>query len=263
MALAGAPCIEGLLPPRTPLAVMLEHATMIFFKQSVEIFGATMAFDADLSYAILNATGEKLGKAAEKSSCCLRGVLGGGRPLVVVVSALTPGDPPVLRFVRPCRPCQLQQLRVSSLAEAGGETKLGVVRQRLSCCGGSCCVGPLFVVLDAQGHELFTIHGPCIFCDGPCCDVTFEVRARNEAVGEIRRHGASLTPAMDAVGSSTPFAEDDACTLGLTMPQGAPILHRALLMGALLLIDLVYFDAFGHQDPGLVALGEKDNAYHR
>ena len=42
-----------------------------------------------------------------------------------------------------------------------------------------------------------------------CCDITLEVRAREEAVGEIRRHGASLTPAQDSVGASTPFAEDD------------------------------------------------------
>ena len=81
-------------------------------------------------------------------------------------------------------------------------------------------------------------------------------------MGEIRRHGASLTPAMDPVGSSTPFGEDDECTLGLTMPQGAPILHRAMLLGALTLIDVLYFDPYGHRDGGLVAVGEKDNVYH-
>jgi hypothetical protein len=268
MALPNAPCIEGLLPPRTPLCVMLESATMLFFRQSVEIFGATLGFDADLSYALLNATGEKVGKAAEHSGYCQRRVLGGRRPFEVVVSALTPGDPPVLRFVRPYRGSSpgccwsLQQLRVYSLQESGGETELGMVQQRMSCCGGSCCVGPLLGVHDAQGHELFTVNGPCVYCDGPCCDITFEVRARGEAVGEIRRHGASLTPAMDPVGSSTPFGEDDECTLGLTMPQGAPILHRAMLLGALTLIDVLYFDPYGHRDGGLVAVGEKDNVYH-
>ncbi len=268
MALPNALCIEGLRPPRSALAVMLESATMVFLRQSVEIFGATIGFDADLSYAILNATGEKLGKAAEHSNCCARRVLSGRRPFEVVVSAATPGDPPVLRFVRPYRGTSpgccwsLQQLSVYSLQEAGGETELGIVQQQMSCCGGSCCVGPLLGVHDAQGHELFTVHGPCIFCDGPCCDITFEVRARGEAVGEIRRHGASLTPAMDPVGSSTPFADDDECTVGLTMPTGAPILHRALLLGALMLIDTLYFDAFGHADAGLATVGEKDNVYH-
>jgi hypothetical protein len=46
------------------------------------------------------------------------------------------------------------------------------------------------------------------------------------------------------------------------MPSGAPVLHRALLLGALVLIDTLYFDAFGHGDGGLAAVGEKDNAYH-
>lgn len=268
MALPGAPTIDGLNPPRTPLCVMLEASTMLFLRQSVEVFGAALGFDADLSYAVLNATGEKVAKAAEHSGYCHRRACGGRRPFETVVSALTPGDPPVLRFVRPYRGSSpgccwsLQQLRVFSLLEAGGETELGLVQQRMTCCGGSCCIGPLIGVHDAQGHELFTIHGPCVFCDAPCCDITFEIRARNEAVGEFRRHGASLTPAQDFHGASTPFAEDDECTLGLTMPSGAPILHRALLLGALMLIDVLYFDEFGHSDGGLVALGEKDNVYH-
>jgi hypothetical protein len=54
-------------------------------------------------------------------------------------------------------------------------------------------------VHDAQGSQLFSIVGPCLYCDGPCCDVTFEVRhpdVRGEAVGELRRHGETLTPAQ-------------------------------------------------------------------
>ena len=123
MALPGALCIEGLRPPRSALAVMLESATMVFLRQSVEIFGATIGFDADLSYALVNAAGEKLGKAAEHSGCCARRVLGGRRPFEIIVSAVTPGDPPVLRFVRPYRGTSpgccwsLQQLRVYSLQE--------------------------------------------------------------------------------------------------------------------------------------------------
>ena len=45
--------------------------------------------------------------------------------------------------------------------------------------------------------------------------------------------------------------------------RGAPTLHRALLIGALLLIDFLYFDPFGHADESLRTLGTRENVYHR
>jgi hypothetical protein len=101
-----------------------------------------LGFDAPLSYALFNAKGEKVGKAAEWAGCCARSTLGGRRPFEMVVCALSPGEPPVLRFERPYRGSSpgccwsLQQLRVVSLAEADGETELGVIQQVCSCCGG-------------------------------------------------------------------------------------------------------------------------------
>jgi hypothetical protein len=86
MALPGAPPLDGLEPPRTPLDVMLGELPMCFIKQSVEIFGGRqVGFDANLSYALLNDRGEKVGKAAETSSCCSRQCLGGRRPFGMTV----------------------------------------------------------------------------------------------------------------------------------------------------------------------------------
>lgn len=161
----------------------------------------------------------------------------------MVVTALVPSEPPVLRFERPYRGSSpgccwsLQQLRVVSIAEVGGETELGIVQQRFCscCCSDEGCCGPLLGVHDAQGRELFTIVGPCLYCDSPCCDAIFEIRHANEAVGEFRRHGETLTPAQDPAGATSVFT-NDAPVFGLTMPNGAPILHRALLLGALVLL---------------------------
>ena len=144
MALSNAPCIDGLLPHRTPLACMLEELAICFVRQSVEYFGNPVGFDASLSYALINGKGEKVGKAAEFSGCCSQKLLGGRRPFELVACAMVPGQPPVLRFERPYRGSSpgccwsLQELRVISLAEAGGETELGRVQQRMACCHGSC-----------------------------------------------------------------------------------------------------------------------------
>ena len=84
----------------------------------------------------------------------------------------------------------------------------------------TCSCGPVLGVEDALGREIFTIVGPCLWCDWPCFDVTFEIRSAGEAVGELRRHGETLTPAQDPVGREHIFVDDEPL-FGLTMPQCA------------------------------------------
>ena len=232
----------------------------------------SVGFEAALAWRIDTADGRKIGKAAEVSGWCGRCCCGAtSRPLSLYVWAAgaTALANPLLRLERKsalpacCGCCcccghredccegdgcgtftRLQRMDVfgfeigawdahtsqhgpfgfDEAAAAEGpprvrEQPLGSITQQ-GCRG---CGGPRLVVADRGGAELFTIDGPCLTCEGCCCELTLEVRVAGEAVGEFCRLGE--------LGRAS-----------LRMPALAPALpHRAMLLGALFLVELVFF----------------------
>eukprot|EP01052_Picozoa_sp_SAG31_P029059 SAG31_NODE_2859_length_4990_cov_113.128399_2_plen_330_part_00 len=110
--------------------------------------------------------------------------------------------------------------------------------QQVGCRPGCCGLGPRFKITDANGQELFTLDGPCWHCEGTCCDVSLEVRSLGEAVGELsrgRNTGEALGPRVTTVAHTGLWTS-------LWMPARAPATpHRALLLGALYLVETCFF----------------------
>ncbi|XP_033832497.1 phospholipid scramblase 1-like [Periophthalmus magnuspinnatus] len=92
---------------------------------------------------------------------------------------------------------------------------------------------PKFTVLDATRSAQLKIKGP--FCDCKCCsDVVFEVLSRDEeaVVGQISKQwGGFLQEGFS-----------DADNFGISFPMDLDVKVKAVLLGAVFLIDFMYFE---------------------
>jgi uncharacterized protein YxjI len=122
---------------------------------------------------------------------------------------------PVLQLRRPFR-WYFHQLEVRDAQQR----KLGTLRRRFS------VVRRIYSVLDANGTEAYRLYGPLLH------PWTFEIRQGEKVVGRIVKKWTGL--AKEAL--------TDADTFGLTFPAGCTVQSKAVLLGAVLLIDFVHFE---------------------
>ena len=197
----------------------------LFVMQKVELLEAFTGFETKNKYSVVNVRGEPVFYVAEESSCCARCCLGSSRPCELEVFDNTRKQ--ILRMVRPfrcdscCCPCCLQELEVYS-----GDTLLGSVTQDWS------LWQPSFSVRDASGETVLTIRGPWIKC---CVNVSFKVRSADgeHKVGEIKKQWTGLGAELFT----------DADHFGISFPLDLDVKMKAVLLGACLLIDFMYFEA--------------------
>ena len=93
---------------------------------------------------------------------------------------------------------------------------------------------PKFVLKDANGNKLMRIVGPtCCTCS--CTgDVEFEVSDMSgRQIGKISKQWTGL--AREA------FSDTD--NFGVNFPLDMPVKHKAILMGAVFLIDFMYYES--------------------
>ena len=83
--------------------------------------------------------------------------------------------------------------------------------------------GALF---DATGRETYQLYGPLLH------PWTFEIRQGDKVVGRIVKK-------WTGIGKE---ALTDADTFGLTFPPGCTVTQKAVLLGAVLLLDFVHFE---------------------
>merc|ERR1712133_311857 len=99
---------------------------------------------------------------------------------------------------------------------------------------------PMYEVLDGNGTSLFNIKGPCCICSGLCCcsaccaDYPFDITSSvdNAYIGSIRK--------MWQPGVKEMFS--DSSNLSLTFPMDLGIEQKATLLGASILIDILWFE---------------------
>ena len=204
--------------------------------------------------------GGQIGKAYEQSDCCMRQCCGPRRPFEMRIlceySDFGMGEDQDCihidrpwKFQSPCC-CNLQEICVSKLPnnrDADRKT-LGYVKEQCSCTGAA------FTVEDGSGSVVFTIEGPCCPCDGPCCTVEFPVMQGETQVGMLTKEKDdwmvrilpthfSVDPEAFALTGALLSVQvgmvSDADTFSLTFPQGCSTEIKAVLLGAVFLIDFM------------------------
>ncbi|XP_043265677.1 phospholipid scramblase 1-like [Colletes gigas] len=217
----------GWLPPNTTCPPGLEYLMVLdhlFVNQKVELIEAFVGFETKNKYSVVNIRGEPVFYVAEQSGICARLCLGSYRSCEFQV--IDSGRREILRMVRPCRcescccPCCLQELEVYS-----GDTLLGSVSQDWS------LWRPSFSIRNASGETVLIIKGPWFRF---CVDVTFKVKSADgqHRVGVIKKEWGGIGREMFT----------DADKFGISFPVDLDVKIKAVLLGACLLIDFMYFE---------------------
>jgi len=225
----GQPMAPPHLPPGCPPG--LQYLTMVdqlLIKQKVEILEAMTGFETANKYEVLNSLGQNVYKAKEDSDCCTRNCCGPGRCFDMNITDLMGEE--VIHLNRPlrcqacCFPCCLQEMEVSS---PPGNV-IGTISQQWS------ILYPRFLIKDELGTPVLKIEGPCWTCS--CCgsDVEFNVLSvqTGEMVGKITKQWTGLGKEMFT----------DADNFGINFPLDLDVKVKATLLGALFLIDFMYFE---------------------
>ncbi|XP_053977606.1 phospholipid scramblase 1-like [Hylaeus volcanicus] len=214
-------------PPGLEYLMALDH---LFVQQKIELIEALIGFETKNKYSVVNIRGEPVFYVVEESNICSRMCLGASRSCEFQVYDGTRRE--VLRMIRPfrcdscCCPCCLQELEVFS-----GNMFLGSVVQDWS------LWQPTFSIRNASGETVLIIEGPwCKFCG----DVKFKVLSVNgeNRVGMIKKEWSGLMQEF--------FTDVD--NFGISFPLDLDVKIKAVLLGACLLIDFMYFEHSGHNN---------------
>ncbi|XP_063417102.1 phospholipid scramblase 1-like isoform X2 [Mytilus trossulus] len=138
----------------------------------------------------------------------------------------------VMRFSREhicCGGCccgYCESLRQVLTVEAPVGDVIGYVRQEFN------KSGPCYSVRDAEDTIVYKITGPCCVCDCPCNRVRFPIVSADdtEEVGVISKN----------LGIENYFGDAD--TFGAKFPLDIDVKIKAVLLGAILLIDFSHFE---------------------
>ncbi|KAF0306203.1 Phospholipid scramblase 2 [Amphibalanus amphitrite] len=217
-------------PPAAPPGLEpLVPLDRLLVKQQLELWEAVTGWETNNRYTVHTAEGAApLFRAAERSSCWLRLCCGPLRALQLLV--LDEQRREVLHLRRPlrctgcCSPCCMQRLEVSA---ADGRPLGAVTEQR-------ACLRPHLTLHRPDGELALTVRGPrCPLA--LCRDVKFTVESADgsQQLGTITKQWGGLARELLT----------DADTLELTFPVGLDAELKALLLGALFLVDYMYFES--------------------
>ncbi|XP_012146865.1 phospholipid scramblase 2 isoform X1 [Megachile rotundata] len=218
----------GWSPPSTTCPPGLEYLmglSHLFVQQKVELLEAFIGFETKNRYSVANIRGEPVYYVAEKSGFCGRLCCGTSRSCEFLVVDNNRRE--VLRMVRPlrcnscCCPCCLQELEVYS-----GDILLGSITQDWTLWRHT------FSVRNAAGDTVLIIKGPWLRC---CVNVTFKIKSADDKhrVGDIKKEWSGISKEV--------FTTAD--NFGISFPLDLDVKIKAVLLGACLLFDFMYFES--------------------
>ncbi|KAJ8048522.1 Phospholipid scramblase 2 [Holothuria leucospilota] len=95
---------------------------------------------------------------------------------------------------------------------------------------------PHFDILDADFNPVLKIRGPCCFCQGVCCtgDIEFSLMTPDDSqeIGKISKQWSGLGKEL--------YTKAD--NFGITFPVDLNVNVKGTLLGALFLIDFMFFE---------------------
>jgi uncharacterized protein YxjI len=192
----------------------LKRAAALVVLQRRSMAEALIGFERRNVYDVTDDDGRSLYTVEEESSWWVRQFLGRFRPLALSVTQTSTS----LVLFRIAKPFRLWHPRVD-VADSSGRT-VGSVES------GFPIPVRWYTVRDARGATAFRISGAF------WRPWTFKVFRGEVQAGEIKKKWAGLLRESFT----------DADNFAVTFPPESPISHKALLLAALLLIDIVHFE---------------------
>jgi len=191
----------------------LDSVSTLIVAQKKEWAEILTGFETRNRYVVLSDLGNELYYAGEKSSLLLRWFLKSLRPFTIVVTR-TDGTPALFlergfRFF----------FHKMAVQDAQGRL-LGSIERQFS------ILRRLYKVADAQGMEMCRLFGPILH------PWTFEIRERDREVGKITKKWSGLLKE----------GFTDADRFAVIFPPGKDAKTKAVLLGAVFLMDFVHFE---------------------
>nr|XP_054931102.1 phospholipid scramblase 2-like [Dermacentor andersoni] len=219
------PNIRG-CPRGLEYLVQIDH---LLVHQAIQIMEIVTPWEMQNRYIVKNTMGQFVFMAIEQSGCLERQCCGNIRPLEMAL--LDYRNDQVLRLFRPLRCdcsclccCCLQVMDVRDASMA----MMGSLRMEFA------IIFPNFSVLDSQGNVVLLIKGP--FCTTSICcqDVVFDILGTDGVtkLGAITKNWVGF---VREVGTA-------ADNFTVTFPLDLDVKIKAVLLGAVFLIDYIYFE---------------------
>lgn len=215
-------------PPNCPPGLeYLCQVDQLLVKQKIEGLETFTGYETNNKYEVLNSLGQRCFYAVEDTCCCTRNCCGHHRPFDMKL--LNNQSKEVMHLSRGLRcnsclcPCCLQKVTV----EAPPGHVIGYVAQAWSICK------PRFKIQNANEETVLRIKGPCCTWN-MCGDVEFDVSTADESsyVGRVTKQWTGLAKE----------AFTDADNFGISFPIDLDVNIKAVMLGAVFLIDFMYFE---------------------
>jgi len=219
----------------------LAQVNQLIIKQKVEILEAVIGFETQNKYTVFNSMGQQVFKAKEDTNCINRQCCGPARPFDMKLTDNHGNE--VIHLDRPlrcstcCFPCCLQKMEVQSPPG----TVIGTLEQDWS------ILHPKYTIRDERGNPVLKIQGP--ICTWSCfgSDVEFKVLTPDgeREIGMVTKQWTGVVKE----------AFTDADNFSLTFPIDLDVKVKATLLGAVFLIDFMFFEKKNNESndaPGMM-----------
>lgn len=228
------PQSNGACPPGLEYLACLDQ---LLVKQQVDMLEAFTGWESSNKYKILNNQGQQVYFAFEESDVCMRQCCESDRGFVLhIVDNLNQEVIKVTREFKCCAGCcwcassNYCAFRVDIEAPVG--VHVGSIRQECS------ALKPLYTIRNPDEEVVFNIEGPlCVFdcLGGQDFNIT---STRGEEVGRITKEFSGLVKEL--------FTNAD--NFGVVFPQDLDVKMKACIIGAVFLIDFMYFEDNDNHD---------------
>lgn len=214
-----SPPVQG-CPPGLENLIPLDY---LLVQQQMEVLELVSDYETENKYFVKNRWGQILFFAQEQSSCCARNCFQMCRPFQMDITDISQR-----LVIHLDQPSAMYCKRINIQAPPG--QPVGSVQQNCS------LSKPSLDVLDPAGQTVFLIQGPAGFVLCGCCkkNVPFQVLAAD---------GVTEVGSICKVWSG--FMQErvtDADNFAVTFPVDLDTRLKAVLLGACVLIDMVYFE---------------------
>ncbi|MGD1974081.1 MAG: phospholipid scramblase-related protein [Desulfobacterales bacterium] len=201
----------------------LEQAETLIVKQQKEWGEILTGFETKNKYQVVDHFSNPLLEAQEEGGSALTTItrlfLKALRPFTI--DLFSPQGAGLFKLTRPFR-FYFHELDVSQSNGA----PLGKIKRRFS------ILRRIYSVVDRNGNEIFELFGPLLH------PWTFQIKNGSQELGKITKKWSGL-----AKESFT-----DADNFGITFPKGIDLSQKAVLLGAVFLIDFVHFENSGNRN---------------
>ncbi|XP_078380253.1 phospholipid scramblase 1-like [Oculina patagonica] len=212
-------------PPGLEYLVAVDQ---ILIQQQVQLAEVLTGCERNNKYKLCNAMNQQVYFAQEDTDCCTRQFCGPGRPFEMKITDNMQKE--VIHLSRPLRckccwlPCWLQEIEIQSPPGM----VIGYVQQK-----PALWTPAKLEVQDAQRQPIMIINGPC--CPCTCgSDIKYPVSSvdGSSEIGMIWKQWTGFTREVFT----------DAASFGVLFPLDLDIKSKAILIGAVFLIDFMFFE---------------------